>query len=1096
MSMQTTSLDRYEPSRATPTSSFSSNSYSRRHSKSSNIGITPLFAAATGTGYREQTHETSIEILLWYPNQLSASTSTLSKTPLLREVPQVKRKLTRKDRDPNNVVTETRSFSSLKSAAPSWLRERPSRTRLASQYSQLGQSRGAWKRATAICRDNGVLLLYGEDRALVHSIPAKDLQATDIRLVDDSLFCRPNVLGIFSRPSTFSVGARSPASGSARTSLPGKDKPIYLCFPSSRKLKQWRGLLRTFSKPEIYGSPQKGGTHRCYRQIDMTIFEAKLVADRPALATRSNSVMSPSPIGDDDDDRNDQAGTGLGIISASGRTSVDEALKDKPLSDVPEVASAFVSHLSEEGEAGEQVKATLSEDDEDSDREMVSGPISGIAGRERIMESSPMMSSGSGYEMERKGSDGQFNASLAACYCVVWMAGEPVAQTKVRSGPSNVMTWFDKFSLKDLPNLNAVQIEVMQSGRNGKFGVMGTVNLSMDTMRRGESIEGWFPIWSSRARDAEPIASPMETCYGDEMMGEIKISINVSDETILPLRKYKQVDEALHAGDEVGLMQALCKGLDEDRVVSHLVDIYTSKGTIVEWLGSLTEAESASFGENLGPALLFRSNTLLTRAVDKYQRLYCRDWLDACVGPTVRRICQDQIWLEANDSQHYYSNPFPVQEGSTSSSTSGLVVVESNLDALQRLCNDVWNNIYINRHRCPRDLRSALSNIRTMVNARFHQADNVPGPGIQGVGAFVFLRLICPAITTPNLYGLMGCAPNSASSKTLMLVAKVFLALANKRVGFDKDKEPWLVQANDFLVQQSDAYDDFITYVSTEPPKQEPQKESLGNEADYGYQKVIKERANGLLLLHRESLPSPNYMLDHALALASLVSYVVRAANVELYQDGQQQRDESFNRFDSFVDLCCDVEDQAGYYLDRAGYNPEPIDVSEGLQYEAKGTKLTQIYTAINPPLPLHPPLPSTDNTGSMQSMRARRATVSEGRTGADDEASYRKPVMSSIGEDSFLHHRLPLHFAPQGKALGARLSMESDEDTSAQSLQHLVDGSESTHEVKSAVSGGGALAASRGGSIEEGMLRGEISSLSEDHSSLPKVKRGWWKKG
>lgn len=125
------------------------------------------------------------------------------------------------------------------------------------------------------------------------------------------------------------------------------------------------------------------------------------------------------------------------------------------------------------------------------------------------------------------------------------------------------------------------------------------------------------------------------------------------------------------------------------------------------------------------------------------------------------------------------------------------------------------------------DLRRALCHIRTTVNARFAGHANVkpPGPGFQGVGAFVFLRLICPAITSPNLYGLTAsecalrnaydftfsaarlrcpflepaAAPDPQSHKTLMLVAKMFLALANKRPAFDKDKEPWLVQASDFL---------------------------------------------------------------------------------------------------------------------------------------------------------------------------------------------------------------------------------------------------------------------------------------------------------
>jgi hypothetical protein len=147
----------------------------------------------------EQTLETSLKMHLWYPHQSTASTSTLSKTPILRDVPQMKRKLTtRMDRElTTSIVTDTRPFQSLKSAAPSWLREKPSRQKLTTSLKPLNHTRGTWKRVTAVCRDNGVLIIFGEDRAMVHSISIKELSATDIRIVDDSLFTFPNVLGIF-----------------------------------------------------------------------------------------------------------------------------------------------------------------------------------------------------------------------------------------------------------------------------------------------------------------------------------------------------------------------------------------------------------------------------------------------------------------------------------------------------------------------------------------------------------------------------------------------------------------------------------------------------------------------------------------------------------------------------------------------------------------------------------------------------------------------------------------------------------------------------------------------------------------------------------
>lgn len=162
-----------------------------------------------------------------------------------------------------------------------------------------------------------------------------------------------------------------------------------------------------------------------------------------------------------------------------------------------------------------------------------------------------------------------------------------------------------------------------------------------------------------------------------------------------------------------------------------------------------------------------------------------------------------------------------------------------------------------------------------------------------------------------------------------MLVAKTFLALANKKNALDREKEPWLGQMNDFLRSQSAAYDDYITLVSTEPPSTASVKPPpLGDEDDFQLQKAVSRRLNKLSPLHRESIPVATYMLDRPLALASLVSYVVRAASIRGVlnenEDGNQVGNQkSDDTLADLIDICCDVEDQAGYYIDKAGFDPE-----------------------------------------------------------------------------------------------------------------------------------------------------------------------------
>lgn len=170
--------------------------------------------------------------------------------------------------------------------------------------------------------------------------------------------------------------------------------------------------------------------------------------------------------------------------------------------------------------------------------------------------------------------------------------------------------------------------------------------------------------------------------------------------------------QALAAPESVGLVRALSKELDDDRLISYLVDIWTSSLTIVQRLADLADAESANFGSKLEPELLFRGNTLLSRSLDKFQRLYCSDWLDASIGGIVRRICTERIWLDADDSRAPSAGASATM--STDSSAPGLSRTLSQtsdehhgsggggtVEQLKRLSTEVWDSIYGNRHACP-----------------------------------------------------------------------------------------------------------------------------------------------------------------------------------------------------------------------------------------------------------------------------------------------------------------------------------------------------------------------------------------------------------
>lgn len=143
-------------------------------------------------------------------------------------------------------------------------------------------------------------------------------------------------------------------------------------------------------------------------------------------------------------------------------------------------------------------------------------------------------------------------------------------------------------------------------------------------------------------------------------------------------------------------MHDLGETLEENKVVQLLVQVYASQGTITQRLAELCDVEGEQLEKLEEVQLLFRGNSLLSRAMEAFQRNCCLDWLDHCIGPTVRRICREKIWLDAE------TMPAAVSYESIRGVNSEEVFVQrSQMDTLKRLCSEIWSEIYSNRHFCP-----------------------------------------------------------------------------------------------------------------------------------------------------------------------------------------------------------------------------------------------------------------------------------------------------------------------------------------------------------------------------------------------------------
>ena len=72
------------------------------------------------------------------------------------------------------------------------------------------------------------------------------------------------------------------------------------------------------------------------------------------------------------------------------------------------------------------------------------------------------------------------------------------SRTTVKKGPGSA-DWHDHFTFPDLPPFENLDIIVWQEKKMSKPCVLGITRITLRNFRRGDVVEGWFPVLNGRA---------------------------------------------------------------------------------------------------------------------------------------------------------------------------------------------------------------------------------------------------------------------------------------------------------------------------------------------------------------------------------------------------------------------------------------------------------------------------------------------------------------------------------------------------------------------------------------------------------------------
>ena len=405
--------------------------------------------------------------------------------------------------------------------------------------------------------------------------------------------------------------------------------------------------------------------------------------------------------------------------------------------------------------------------------------LSGRVNKAQFLESYTPSKSSS--QFQRQAPDNLQVYESSEYYVEVLVDEQIKAKTPVRASVKSTIFWAEGFDLRELPaflsslsfRLKKRQLQESGTGEpsetasvmTSKTGLyIRTVHSALDTVEGTAEVE---------LDQLDPCKDHDLTCQlFDEkglVMGELSVSVRREEHVILAESEYDHL---------LGLIQTFSNDLTLEifertplrpaDLANCLLNIFQASGTAEMWLRFLIRDEiynskrqqkkeisssSAASDERSGQSkadksgedamartnealLLFRSNNLLSRALDSYMRRLGQAYLETTLRVKLQDIMDEEEYCEVDPSR--------LIDGSNH---------EANWQRLMKTTKDIWSFIRHSTFNCPKELRRIFRTIRDMATDRFGQM--VPSKRYTSVSSFLFLRFFCTAISSPKLFGLL-----------------------------------------------------------------------------------------------------------------------------------------------------------------------------------------------------------------------------------------------------------------------------------------------------------------------------------------------------